>query len=274
MMLNNNGLALGVAMVMFLGLAPAGQSADKSESNKKLNAKLIYAVADGKIEQVRRLIAEGADVNAGDGPSGIPVVFFTLGLLPKGIIQDDVAMLKLLVSKGAKLDSLFGDTRQTLLMHASESGAIHCFEFLLMKGADINATDRMGDTALMKAASNSRAVKIMSLLLAKGADLNYAVGDDGKFKTTFGNFGHTALKNAAYASNLEAVNFLIKNGANVNDNKGGVTALIYAQTALKSYPNQKNIHEVIQILEAAGASNSANAPSIKKVGEISPGDAH
>ncbi len=69
---------------------------DNSKQKEQLNAILINAVITGKLDKVKELVAEGADVNAADekGRTALKYALFTQG--PDGDIS------KFLKSKGAK----------------------------------------------------------------------------------------------------------------------------------------------------------------------------
>lgn len=69
---------------------------DNSKLKEQLNAKLINAVITGKLDRVKELVEEGADVNAADerGRTSLKYALFIQG--PEGNIT------KFLKSKGAK----------------------------------------------------------------------------------------------------------------------------------------------------------------------------
>src|SRR5205823_12493133 len=139
---------------------------------------LIAAAYDGATEAARLLIEKGADVNVRD-KSGMSV-----------------------------------------LQQAASSNNIELVRVLLAKGADVNTVDQGGgSTALMAAAgSGDRNAATVKLLIEHGAAVNVKTGDTAEIvKNGPIAIGHlTALQLAAGQGNNEAVEALIKAGAEVN----------------------------------------------------------
>lgn len=128
-----------------------------------------------------------------------------------------LACVRVLVEKGAKVNSADKE-KATVLMHAcsgESSGDI--IEFLIGHGAKCNKRDAYGCTALMRAASNGN-IEIVKTLLRNGAKVNVQSDND-----------ETPLTFAIVWGHLKAVEALIHAKADVNwTDKSGWTPLRYA----------------------------------------------
>ena len=116
---------------------------------------LLDATRRNDIEGARRLIADGADVNA----------------------QDENRDSAFLLAAGADLRSTnrYGGTA---LIPACHHGHVETVRELLKTAIDVNHVNRLGWTALLEVAilgdGSARYVEIADLLIAKGADVNLA----------------------------------------------------------------------------------------------------
>ena len=188
---------------------------------------VIYGSSFKRLEQLKKLINQGADVNApigfnrmskvGDGPSSRTP---TAWPLDGAVQQGQMEMVKLLLASGAKFR---GGELAMAAFAAREHDALAMVTALIEAGADVNSPQRdYGHTALFWASFNGHK-NIAKLLLAQpGIQLN-AINIDGD----------TALMAAAEKGHLEIVEMLLKAGAKVSiTNKRGETAASLAQEAL------------------------------------------
>lgn len=205
---------------------------------------LIPASSSGQLEIVKLLLKEGADVNAAD-KDGITALMEAsiMGhtkvvdhLLSNGASVDATAKsgvtalwlaagegkvdnLKLLLDKGADPSNARVDGI-TALMTSSVGGHAGAVKLLMEKGADASATDKDGLTPLMNAAENGTVAVVQALVEATDAD----------YMNLFSKTGFNALIIACAHGHLEAVDYLLNAGADVeavhDENK--VTALMYA----------------------------------------------
>jgi TPR repeat protein len=190
--------------------------------------------------------------------------------LHKAVEQNDIALVKSLLQKGANVnepDSLgwiplhfaaykgYKQIAELLLNNgaivdakanndirpihlAAEQGQTVLVELLLGKGADVNARQIQGWTPLGLAAQNGH-LETVKLLLDKGADVN------SKSKS-----GLTPLHTAVSKGHREVVELLLSKGAEVNSkSNNGRTPLHTA-----AYQNKQ---EVAKLLLAAGADPKA-----------------
>jgi hypothetical protein len=133
-------------------------SSDKSYDNR---TPLHIAIENGNLEMVRILIESGADVNAKT----------KLGITPLLMIEDHengFDLAKLLVSKGADVN-VQNNGKETVLMFAAEGGNVEFVRLLLENGANPRLKDRDGETALEK--TNVKEIK--DILIGYGAIPRY-----------------------------------------------------------------------------------------------------
>ncbi len=134
-------------------------------------SKLFEAVARGDLDEVKRLVAKGADVNSVDQWGNTPLHW--------AAIYGHAVVVDHLVAHGAdvKAVNLWGTTA---LHRAAAMGDAAIVEHLVAHSADVNdvnAVGQLGNTPLHCAALFGRD-EIVRLLVAKGADVN-AVNQDG-----------------------------------------------------------------------------------------------
>jgi ankyrin repeat protein len=190
---------------LILALAPV------AEANNK-NSELIAASHQGRLEEVKRLLDEGVDVNAKEKGGQTALVMAAM--------NGHTNTVKLLLGKGADINAGWPEIFDpdlpggTALMHAAKNGHIEVVRLLVDNGADINA-NFLGSTALKYSAMNGH-VEVVKFLLDKGAEV--AAGR-----------GRTALTEAALHGRLEVVRMLLDKGADINGKDGAVwTPLIGA----------------------------------------------
>ena len=173
------------------------------ELEGKPTKSLHRAAADGDIEQVKSLIASGADVNAKDKNGQTPLHLVCS--------RGNKEMAELLIAKGADINAKANTWHTTPLIAAIRSGHKDIAKLIIAEGADINAKGRGDYTALHWAAVNRArmigSTDIMKLLLARDADIEARQ-----------EHGATPLACAAYDGNVEAVKFLIEHGADIEAN--------------------------------------------------------
>lgn len=122
---------------------------------------LSEAVARGDRQEVRRLLAEGADPLWQDGNS-ITAFHYAAALAGTGILEDLLAAQK----DGAAAHDEDGATP---MHYAARMGRVAAMELLHARGASVNATEKDGRTPLMHAAHHDRIAAIGWLLKKKAA---------------------------------------------------------------------------------------------------------
>lgn len=189
-----------------------------SNVNEDIGNDLIQAAKKGDINEVRRLISEGANVNAKDNDGWTPLHW--------AVKNNHSTTAEVLLDNGAglitfesfqehyvwrKYQEIETEHCKNSLHLAARLGNLEAVEDLLGKGADVNAQNDIGKTPLHFAAENGYKEVVEALLDKDGIDVN-AKDNDGK----------TPLHFAADNGHKEVVEVLLKGGANVNakDNSG------------------------------------------------------
>jgi FOG: Ankyrin repeat len=238
------------------------------------NSPLLYAAALGSAESMRLLLDAGADPNAANDLDATPLMW----------CAGDAVKVRMLLSKGANVNVRSKLGRTPLLIAAAYDGATEAARLLIEKGADVNAADKSGISVLEQAA-NVNNLEVARLLLAKGAKVNSV--DGGGYTPLLGAAGNgdrnaamvqlliehgaavnvksgdafeivkngaiaighvTPLQQAANVANYEAVESLVKAGADVNaKDVRNATPLVFAVTTDR--PNIK----IVELLLSKGA---------------------
>jgi len=145
------------------------------------------------------------------------------------------AVVKLLLEKGADVESKDSLSSQTPLSWAAEKGHEAVVKLLLEKGADVESENQSGRTPLSWTAGNGHEA-VVKLLLEKGADL--------ESKDT--EYGRTPLAWAAGNGHEAAVKLLLEKGADVESEDR-----LYGQTPL-SWAAENGHEAVVKLLQSQG----------------------
>ncbi len=154
-------LAIGGAGSVFAIEAPVDAGVDWRGPDG--STALQWAVYDGDVERVQRLIADGADVNLANN----------YGANPMQLAAEvaNVELLKLLLDASADPDSA-NPEGQTALMLVARTGNVAAATLLVDQGATVDAREQWGlQTALMWAAARQQPA-MLEYLIGKGADIN------------------------------------------------------------------------------------------------------
>jgi ankyrin repeat protein len=189
---------------------------------------LHWAVYNGNLALVERLIAAGAEVSAANEFGSTP--------LAEAATVGNAAIIEALLTAGAEVDAVGADG-QTALMVVARSANTAAAEALIRHGADVNARERWREqTALMWAAAQNQPAMV-ELLIAHGAEIDarsfvndwprQVTGEPRRMYRPFG--GLTPLLFAAREGCLECVRALAAAGASLDlPDPKGVTALFLA----------------------------------------------
>lgn len=187
-----------------------------------VQVRLAEAVARGKLDQIRELIQQGADVNA-KGRDGMRPLFWAMGknslkgfeiLLQNGAnpnvtaeglikgerppsvmelaaIAENPDYLRLALKHGGNPNYPLGYGNRTIIDEAIMNNRLENLRILTEAGADINHQDSFGSPPIM-AAARIRNYDMVYFLLGKGADptiIDSAGSDLASFLKKFGQRG-------------------------------------------------------------------------------------
>ncbi len=232
-------------------------------------SQLFDAIDAGDIERLRRLIAEGVDVNAmrtdttdsdkmaalanmpaenmaramGATEKDLRRINEDMQSMPKEQADAMLAWHQNIMKMAAQFTRSM-ESPKTALMAAAAKGRADMLVALLDAGAPVNAAApsgvEKGETALMLAAASGSA-EAVQLLLSRGANVHAALKAGNER-------GKTALMYAAEQGHAEAAQALIASGAKINaKDSDGKTALDWAI--------ENGQVDVADVLEAHGAEN-------------------
>jgi ankyrin repeat protein len=163
---------------------------------------LHIATANRRLEEMRALIADGADVNAqratimSGQTLGTPLhLAATYGL---------VKPAEILIAAKANLDLLDGMELTALMCTCSCGGAkgSRIAMLLIKAGADVRVVRKSDEMTAIKFAAESCEPRVIQALIDAGADVDGPPGTD-----------QTALMLAARGNNVPAIEILLRNGA-------------------------------------------------------------
>ena len=249
--------------VLFL-LWIAGGAVAPSAVHAASEPEIIQVVKTGDHDALRRLIADGAPVDAahGDGATALHWAAYRADRLATALLIEAGASVDVANDLGAtplwlaasgqdadivrQLLQAGADPRRTLkrgetpLMAAARAGQAQAVRQLLAHGADVDAREHeRGQTALMWAAAQRHA-DVVRLLTAHGADVqatsrvwrqleNTAGNTNGSGNFEMRHGGSSALLFVARNGDVETARALIEAGADINDTAAsGTSALVVA----------------------------------------------
>jgi len=231
--------------VAVLSAAPQGQSTrldrpassartasppreDANRRNPDGSTPLQWAVYDGNLTEVQRLVRAGADVSAANK-------YGATAMSLAGEVGD-AEVLGVLLDAGASADSPNAEG-QTVLMAVARTGNVKAAQRLLKAGATVDAREKWGGQTALMWASARRHPEMMRLLIAEGADVNARsiVRDYQRHVTAEGrpknldSGGLTPLLYAARENCAACVAVLLEHGADIDlPDPDGVSPLLLA----------------------------------------------
>jgi ankyrin repeat protein len=188
-------------------IIPSAKQMIKRIQQAKKNRALFEAVKKADVEQVKLLIAEGADIDAKWGDVNTKeeekkaeghAAYSTP--LCHAVSSNNMDVVKLLVEAGADVNAAGS---WPPLCRAVDENNTAIAEYLIDHGANVNAYPLdEGWGPLQETTALSNGVEMAKLLLARGADINSK--------------GYPVLNSAVYEKRRDLCEFLIQRGADVN----------------------------------------------------------
>jgi len=176
---------------------------------------LMWAVYEGKADEVARLIKAGADVNAHNK--------YGSNAMQLAAEVANVPILEMLLKAGADADSP-NPEGQTALMLVARTGNVEAAKLLVKHGATVDAREGWGDQTALMWASARRHPEMMEFLISKGADVDARskwrdyqrhITSEARAKN-MDTGGLTPLLYAARENCVECVKVLIERGADID----------------------------------------------------------
>ena len=205
-----------------------GKPADPNHRDPDGTTSLQWAVYEGNVAEVKRLLEAGADVSLANN----------FGVTAMSLASEvaNTEVLRMLLKAGADADSP-NPEGQTALMAVARTGNLEAANLLLDRGAKVDARERWGGQTALMWASARRHPEMMRLLIAHGADVNARstnrdyqrhVTAEGRPKN-LDSGGFTPLLYAARENCMACVEVLLKSGADINlPDPDGVSPLMVA----------------------------------------------
>lgn len=220
---------------------------------------LHEAAAEGRVDEVKSLLAEGAVVNAKDKDGHTPLHRAAIG----GHVQVIEVLLEAQADVKAKSNQGYTPLHASVGKNRTKSAAL-----LLDRGADVNAIDCLGCTALFVPVVFGHA-KVVELLLSRGANpnirdkegktplhmaaakghneiLTLLLDHKAEIEARENTLGATPIFMAVATNNLETTERLLDRGAYINaKTKDGATVLFLAKS--------QGFESIAQVLQQRGA---------------------
>jgi ankyrin repeat protein len=224
-----HGVAAATAAVLLLGSVTA--LADVKDVNARQpdgSTPLQWAAFNGDVDEAKRLIAAGADVNATNN-YGVNAMLLAADIASTGLIQ-------LLLKHGVDPNTANADG-ETPLHLVARAGNIEAAKALLKAGARVDPREKFGEQTPLMWAVTRRHPAMADFLLQNGADVNArsAVRDYQRVATaesrakSLDRGGFTPLLYAARENCRECIDVLLKHGADVNlPDPSGVVPMVIA----------------------------------------------
>jgi ankyrin repeat protein len=190
-------------------------AADVNRRNADGSTPLQWAVYDGNVAEVKRLLRAGADVSIANN--------YGATAMSLAAEVGNAELIAMLLEAGANVESPNADG-QTALQEVARTGNVKAAQLLLDAGAAVDARERFGGQTALMWASARRHPEMMELLIAHGADVNArsAVRDYQRHVTAEGrpksldSGGLTPLLYAARENCSACADVLLAHGADID----------------------------------------------------------
>lgn len=196
-----------------------------------MNECLIAAAERGDTNEVRRLLDNGANIDATDSQGRTAILAATH--------RNRVDTVKALIEAGADIN-IRDERKDNPFLYAGAEGLLEIVKLLNAAGADTKLTNRYGGIAVIPASERGHVEVVQELLEHSDINVNH-----------INNLGWTALMEAIVLGSggekhQRIVELLIKHGADVNiPDKDGVTPLQHSR--------QRGFQAIERMLSNAGA---------------------
>lgn len=189
---------------------------------------ISYAIIGNNLPMLKELVSNGANLNKAG--TNLNKASYAVHYLDLAIARENIAVIKMLLSCGAKLRSPSDHFAHKALLCAVKNQDPEAIRMLVGAGASWEALDECGNTLLISVIDDID--QLNNLMKFGVVDVNAC-----------NKFGNTALKKAMYKNNLEAMKILINADVALGDD---------ASKFLEYALSHKNMYEPVKLLIKAG----------------------
>ncbi|MGX3009998.1 ankyrin repeat domain-containing protein [Helicobacter sp. 23-1044] len=209
---------------------------------KDIDRELISAALFGDLQEARRLISQGANVNVDLCVGYDDCMQSSSTPLELAVVNGNLEMVKFLVENGADVNFGLGALKFALTEYGYDSKEIT--RFLIQNGADISSISVFDIIDVLDRVNT----QMIDVLVANGVDIDKK-NDEGK----------SILLYLASLRWFDAIEPIIENGANVNlkDNKGNTALALVSRYLYDNEKYEKTQIDVIKSLIKHGADINA-----------------
>jgi ankyrin repeat protein len=234
-----------IAFLLFAGLSqlqplsPRTVHAGRRREATPIAPHLVTAIRDADVHAVRKLIENGADVNARDAEGNTPLILASFYACPECVAlllekgadanaanQASVTALiraatsyektRLLVDAGAKVRMRTADLGNTpLILAARRAGNSRAVRLLLERGASATERNNVGISPMISGAAGGD-LETVRILLDAGAKADDFPESSNDLRATANAGLRTPLMWAAYHNDVRMVRLLLEHGADPN----------------------------------------------------------
>lgn len=147
-----------------------------------INQRLLMAVSFGEIDEIEKLLRDGADVTFQSKVYASPSIRVGHTPLMVAIESGRAAVVSYLIKSGANINQMneFKSSTMTPLMLACYFQQVECVKALLESNVNVNALNHNGKSAIMFAPTgedDESGFQIVKLLIESGADIQFKEHD-------------------------------------------------------------------------------------------------
>lgn len=174
-----------------------GKKKEEEILPKKYEGNFFNIARNGSLDEVKKALKEGANVNEKNDEWCTPLMFAAEE-------NSDPMVIKTLIEAGAILESKTKGGATPIMGAVQKNPNIEVLKILIKEGANVNKENEIGFTPLIYAAIYNSNPDFITILIEAGADINYT-----------NKIGYNAFLYAVLNNSIEIVQRLVSHGAYV-----------------------------------------------------------